>query len=582
MPLQEAPKTDPRTAGQLTLAGVCGYIALALYATIMIGGRLKNPDGEWPSGNPLEVIIRYFRTDREWTVWHTVVVGIFAGGAVAAGFAAAELMARRSKRRTHVDGAAKHMGKGTSLNRKALERNRDARRLTLIEEVGLLIGNAVNGGAALWADWESSLLAIMGPRSGKTSSLAIRFALQAPGSVYYTSNKRDLTDAITHGRKQVGPTWVFDPQELAGWEPTWWWNPLSYIAPDKRGAETRAATMAELFTDASQDPEARSDGYFGPAAQHLMANLLLAAAVGERPITQVLLWASNPGKDTPVRILREDGRKIPAQLLEDAYNLNEETKRGVFHGCVTVLEFLGNREGVRWVEADGPDDERVQFDPDKFVRSTRSTLGCLSQEGQGSFGPMVAAFTLAITQAAENYSKTRAGGRLPVPLQVILDEAANICRIKSLPDLYSHYGSRLINILTILQSRAQGEAAWGKVGYNKLSGAATVEIVGKGVSDMDHCRELSDRCGQRRVLERSHSSSSGRSGGSATTSTSYSREPILEPADIAALPAGRSLVMCSGERPVLVELIPFWDVPELKLLVDASNAIYAPKDEGKP
>jgi hypothetical protein len=40
--------------------------------------------------------------------------------------------------------------------------------------------------------------------------------------------------------------------------------------------------------------------------------------------------------------------------------------------------------------------------------------------------------------------------------------------------------------------------------------------------------------------------------------------------------------MCSGERPVLVELIPFWDVPELKLLVDASNAIYAPKDEGKP
>ncbi|WP_405065130.1 TraM recognition domain-containing protein [Kribbella sp. NBC_01510] len=38
----------------------------------------------------------------------------------------------------------------------------------------------------------------------------------------------------------------------------------------------------------------------------------------------------------------------------------------------------------------------------------------------------------------------------------VLDEAANVCRWKDLPDLYSHYGSREIVLTTILQSWAHG------------------------------------------------------------------------------------------------------------------------------
>ncbi len=44
---------------------------------------------------------------------------------------------------------------------------------------------------------------------------------------------------------------------------------------------------------------------------------------------------------------------------------------------------------------------------------------------------------------------TRSGGRLDPPMVVVLDEAANICRIADLPELYSHLGSRgMVPVIT--------------------------------------------------------------------------------------------------------------------------------------
>ncbi|WP_225224449.1 TraM recognition domain-containing protein [Cellulomonas sp. JH27-2] len=57
-----------------------------------------------------------------------------------------------------------------------------------------------------------------------------------------------------------------------------------------------------------------------------------------------------------------------------------------------------------------------------------------------------------------------AGGRLDVPLLGVLDEAANVCRWSQLPNLYSHFGSRGIVLMTILQSWSQGVQVWRREG----------------------------------------------------------------------------------------------------------------------
>jgi hypothetical protein len=62
--------------------------------------------------------------------------------------------------------------------------------------------------------------------------------------------------------------------------------------------------------------------------------------------------------------------------------------------------------------------------------------------------------------AAAELATTLPGGCLQVPLLGVLDVAANVCRWRGLPDLYSHYGSRGIVLMTILQSWFQGTAVW--------------------------------------------------------------------------------------------------------------------------
>jgi type IV secretory pathway TraG/TraD family ATPase VirD4 len=116
-----------------------------------------------------------------------------------------------------------------------------------------------------------------------------------------------------------------------------------------------------------------------------------------------------------------------------------------------------------WVTpGDAPD-----FDPGAFAGSG-DTLYLLSKS-RSAAAPLIAALTDTVMRAAEEQAERR-GGRLDPPLVVVLDEAANICRIADLPDLYSHLGSRGIVPVTILQSYEQGVArsgantAWGRCG----------------------------------------------------------------------------------------------------------------------
>lgn len=78
--------------------------------------------------------------------------------------------------------------------------------------------------------------------------------------------------------------------------------------------------------------------------------------------------------------------------------------------------------------------------------------------------------------AAENIAAETGTGRLPVPLLTVLDEAANICRAKDLPEKHSHYGSKGILPMVLLQSYEQGEGVWGQLGMAAIWSAANVRI----------------------------------------------------------------------------------------------------------
>jgi type IV secretory pathway TraG/TraD family ATPase VirD4 len=428
---------------------------------------------------------------------------------------------------------------------------------------GVLIGRTVRGNLEIFGSWEDLHVDIWGPRAGKTTSRAVPAILDAPGAVIATSNKRDLVDATREPRSARGPIWVFDPQEVCGEEPSWWWNPLSYVTD-----EVKARQLAEHFVAAQRSENARTDAFFDAAGTDLLAGLLLAAAVAKRPITQVYSWLADQRNDEPERILRSvPGLHLSADALAGVINAPDKQRAGVYGTAQQSAQFLLNRKVTRWVVPQG---NRPQFNPHRFVREG-GTLYSLSKEGSGTAGPLVTALTVAVVEAAQDYAKTCPAGRMPNPLLGVLDEAANVCRWKDLPDLYSHLGSRGIVLMTILQSWAQGVECWGERGMEKLWSAANIRVYGGGVSDANFLERLSKLIGDYDIMSSSVTYTKGERGISKQTQ----RHHIMEVSELASMPPGRAVVFPSGIPATMVRTVPWMARPDASTVI-ASLARHDP------
>ena len=543
--------TDPSTIALWVAITIVVLGVASITGAVHLGHHLSGQDTPLPA-NPFELVIGVARGTVAWPPAATGVL-IAAGLAlVILAVAAAVIWGRRTAKGSRVDRASRYMAQGRSLSAlTAKGAAATATRLGVRGSPGLPIGARVPSGTTLYSSWEDVSVDIWGPRTGKTTSRAVPAIMAAPGAVIATSNKRDLLDATRDPRVGVGPVWIFDPQAIADQPATWWWNPLSYVVD-----EVKAGQLAKLFATSTRKPSARTDAYFDNAATSLLANLLLAAAVAGRPITDVYLWLTDPTNDEPATLLRQHGHVLPAAAVEGIVTAPDKQRAGVYGSAQETVSFLTGRAAARWVTPNGPGDPRPQFDPAAFVASA-DTLYLLSKEGEASSGPLVTALTVAVTEAAEHLAKRSPGGRLATPLVAVLDEAANVCRWHALPDQYSHYGSRGITVMTILQSWSQGVEVWGREGMRKLWSAANIKVYGGGVSETEFLGELSQLVGD---FEMDTTSTSHGKGGR-TRSLSTRREQVLSVADLAHLPRGRAVLIASGAPATLVRTLPWMAGP---------------------
>ena len=563
-------RRDPGGFGAETmmlLVGIGGVVAaiVVLNVAVRLGHQLDGTGVELPS-DPFAFTLGVVMGRVPWPASATWIVIVLLAIVLALVVLAIIGVVRYRKGRTRVDRASSYMGRGKDVEGLS-KRNAQAQatRLGVTGSLGVPIGKTL-GQMPLYGTWEDMHIDIWGPRTGKTTSRAVPAILEAPGGVLVTSNKRDVVDATRDVRAEAGPVWVFDPQGIALEQPTWWWNPLSYVTD-----EVRAAKLADHFASGSRDPGAKTDAYFDPAGQDLLAGLLLAAALDSRPITDVYGWLTRPTEEEPIGILRRGGYDLTADQVRGVITAPEKQRGGIYGTAQQMASCLTNRQVAAWVNPQGEPDLRPQFDPAAFVRDG-GTLYSLSKEGRGTAGPLVTALTVAVVEAAEELAAGSAGGRLSVPLLGVLDEAANVCRWRELPNLYSHYGSRGIVLMTILQSWSQGVDVWGESGMRKLWSASNVKVYGGGVSEDAFLESLSKLIGD---YDRQASSvSSGRGGRS--VNQQLHRERILDVADLAAMPKGRAVVLSSGNRPTLIRTQPWMTGPHAEK-VKASIAAHDPQ-----
>ena len=531
--------------GAIAIIGVLGVVWVA----VAVGSRLKHVNPHLPT-DPFAILAGLARGSITWppaSTWCAVGIVVLLGS-----LGAVVISARYRGGRKLVDRAGRYMATAKQLQhlhgKRALA---TSRRLGVPGSAGIPLGRLQTGGQQLYASFEDMLILIAGPRVGKSTSFVIPAIAAAPGAVVTTSNKRDVVDATRGIRGLAGPVWVFDPQGVAGEAPTWWWNPLSYVTDD-----TRAAKLAQHFASGTTAPGARTDAYFDGKGQNLLAGLLLAAALGNRPVTDVYEWLTNSGDTTPTELLETSRYTRIAEAVRAVQLSTEKQRDGIYSSAERMAACLANTAIEPWVNPD-PDRPRPQFDPRSFVTGT-GTLYSLSKEGAGTAGPLVTALTAATIDAAEELAARSPAGRLPTPLIGILDEAANVCRWTDLPDLYSHFGSRGIPILSVFQSYSQGVAVFTRDGMRKLWSASNVKLYAGGVSEPEFLNELADLIGS---YDRETTTASI-SRGIRSTSTSLKRERILDIQELADLPRSRAILFSSGARAALLRTIPWYDSPD--------------------
>lgn len=424
-------------------------------------------------------------------------------------------------------------------------RLRASLRLTEPKEIeardrGVLLGDHLPSGVELRGSDEDTYVAIMAPRAGKSTSLAIPVAVEAPASLLMTSNKADVYAATLISRSRVGQAWILDTQGVAQAERDMWWDMVAQ-AETLEGAERLASHFVTQITSEQADP------FWSQAAGDLLVGLFRAAWWEGGSVRDVMKWLSDPKEKAPLRVLYQH-EPVLAEQVDSSINIAEETQSGIYQNARTAMSALRDENVLAWVT---PDKHRPAFDPEHFATS-KDTLYLLSKKG-GPASAVVAALADAVFTAGAEAGE-RHGGRLPEPMRAVLDEAANICRIADLPDLYSHLGSRGITPFVILQSYRQGVKAWGEVGMDALWSAATKKLIGVGLDDAKFASDVSSLTGAHFVERGSYSKSKE----GYSHSYSEQREQVLDPAEIRAMKKGTALLMATGMPVAQIGLRPWY------------------------
>lgn len=408
------------------------------------------------------------------------------------------------------------------------------------------MGTTVEANRELRMTWECVCIAIAGSRMGKSVTLAIPAMCYAPGFLLGTSNKPDIYTHTLYLRKQMGRVWLFDLEGVTTGnrreQATFWFNPLRRVddLPSAR-------VVCDYFISAATDAEARVDAYFDGAARDLFGSYVLAAALVGGDLRHVVDWLRETQSQIPVKVLAQNGYTDLANTMQSKQSVNAKQRDGFYD---IARRFLAPLDEPRYEEAILPNtritigtdsDGRIlvtpgrevhdlpELDVDQVVRST-DTVYAMSKKGAGSASALTTALVGAIGDAAQEYGAQQSGGRVPILVVMVLDEAANICKLQQLPEWYSHFGSRGIILFTILQSPSQAKAVWGANNFDAMIDACNMVLYGGNVKDKEFLSSLSDEIGDHHVQTESRSRSGGiLGGGQATVSTSWQRERRSSP-----------------------------------------------------
>lgn len=427
---------------------------------------------------------------------------------------------------------------------------------------GLCLGKEKFSRREIWIPKESTLLVLAPPRSGKTSGTVAPAIVAHNGTVVATGVRDDIMVWTHPWRRHRGPMWLCEPMRNpdrplpAGVLPVRW-SPL-------RGCEdiVQARLRAEALFAAV--PEGGSnDTFWRNNGQALLATYLLAAALQDGTMSDVVGWADRDTDTSPVDVIRTvagdlDAGYVRAALLSSASQLEAAIAQDPRYKAGVTGQVLQTLEPFRIPRIAEMCDVPIaeSFDPAEFVTSSGTIwmLGSDSQQRQAA--GVCTTLTAAIAEAGREIARCNANGRLQPPLLLALDEAVNVAPIPRLDQLLSTGGGSGLQTIIVLQSMAAARNAWGKEMGDALLDFNNAKLILGGLSDAQDLDDLSRLLGQREELT-AQSSRNARMGllDPGDSSWSWRQVPVMRPDEIRALNSeaqGEALLIARNARGIIL------------------------------
>lgn len=394
-------------------------------------------------------------------------------------------------------------------------------------------------GRALASDHESHVAVVAPTRSGKTTRCVIPWLLEHTGPAIVTSTKSDVVAATRGWRSTLGRVVVWDPfgAESAAWNPT------------ERCQEWSAALMrAQWLADAAQEGESEIAAYWRGEAAKLLAPLLHAAALDQRPMAEVLRWVDAQDAKTPGAILATAEAEAAKLQLDAVANLDPRNRGTTYMSAGSLLSAY-RYPGV--ADREGP---RITIDA--FLDGGANTIYVVASERQQRLlAPLVVAMIASIVDDVA--ARANAQGPLSPTMRVLLDEAANIAPLRSLPAYLSQASGYGVRFATVWQSIAQIRARYRDSADAILANSTTKLFMGP-VSDDLTASYLTRVLGEERT---SHG---------ASHASSHRWRPKA-PADALQQLGGDRAILIDGPRvPAVIRTAPWWEDRGLRARCAAS------------
>ena len=213
---------------------------------------------------------------------------------------------------------------------------------------------------------------------------------------------------------------------------------------------------------------------------------------------------------------------------------------------------------------------------------TKSAYFCITSDQDSTFNFLSSLFFsflfIKLVRYADNFGEN---GKLPVPVNFVLDEFPNIGAIPDFKKKISTVRSRGINISVIFQNIAQLQNRYPYGAWQEILGNCDTQLF-LGCTDQETAAYISDRTGDVTVgvASKTKTLNSMRITDYTTDfreARSIGKRKLLTPDEVLRLPINQALIIMRGEKVLKVDKFDYTKHPFSNLLVKEKAVMHIPK-----